>query len=610
MSVEITGATSIPEYAFNNCSQLSSIRANKSVKSIGTYAFSKCAGISEFEIPEEVTSIGSRAFSQCSSLQGIKIPEGITSLSTSVFSSCTALKTAELSEGLTIIGDSAFYNCSQLEEPELPTTLKSINQGAFQNCTNLKGISFPEGLTTIGQNAFYGCSGITELEVPDSVTTIGRGAFRGTQLLTAKLPFTGTSRTATGSQGVLGYIFDYTSSNETGTVQQNYGSGSYSYYFIPSTLSDVEITDATSVPGYAFNNCKNLSHIQINDVLSIGSHAFSGCSRISEFDIPKSLLSCGTDAFNGCSSLKTVNIHDLNAWIAIDFGNGTTSKPTNYGADLLLNGEVVNITSIPNNATKIGDYAFYGREDLTEVVIPDTVRTIGKHAFDNCNRVVTVSNMAAVYMVGGYAFYKCDALEKVKYHGSEDEWSKISFGAFNESLLNANREYIVNIHITLKANNNEYGRFSYCINEGESIEIDSPNEIMAGNADTITVSAIPREGYFFWKWDNNETGTTMTISNTAEAQLTALFEAIPATPTENVLKLPEALRVVADNAFSGNVAQCIIIGKNAAWIGDDAFQNCINLNQIHILSNDVEVTDKAFSGLDTDNLYFFVPAGT
>ena len=35
----------------------------------------------------------------------------------------------------------------------------------------------------------------------------------------------------------------------------------------------------------------------------------------------------------------------------------------------------------------IGDYAFYGCENLKEIVIPDSVKRIGDSAFDDCKNL-------------------------------------------------------------------------------------------------------------------------------------------------------------------------------------------------------------------------------
>ena len=86
--------TSIGDYAFYECSSLTSINIPNSVTSIGPGAFYICSALTSIKIPNSVTSIGSSAFSGCSSLTSINIPSSVTSIGDNAFSNCDALKVA------------------------------------------------------------------------------------------------------------------------------------------------------------------------------------------------------------------------------------------------------------------------------------------------------------------------------------------------------------------------------------------------------------------------------------------------------------------------------------------------------------------------------------
>ena len=60
-------------------------------KSIGEYAFGNCTYITSIEIPSGVTSIGKAAFYECQKLKSIIIPKSVTSIGDSAFEDCTAL---------------------------------------------------------------------------------------------------------------------------------------------------------------------------------------------------------------------------------------------------------------------------------------------------------------------------------------------------------------------------------------------------------------------------------------------------------------------------------------------------------------------------------------
>jgi hypothetical protein len=83
--------TFIKEYAFNDCSGLTSVTIPNSVTSIGNFAFCGCSSLTAITIPSSVTSIGYWAFKYCHSLTSVTIPNSVTSIGRSAFSGCTGL---------------------------------------------------------------------------------------------------------------------------------------------------------------------------------------------------------------------------------------------------------------------------------------------------------------------------------------------------------------------------------------------------------------------------------------------------------------------------------------------------------------------------------------
>lgn len=70
---DLTGATSIAQYAFYNCRSLTSITLPSTLTSIGYGAFYNCSGLTSITIPEGVTSISWHAFNGCSSLTSMRV---------------------------------------------------------------------------------------------------------------------------------------------------------------------------------------------------------------------------------------------------------------------------------------------------------------------------------------------------------------------------------------------------------------------------------------------------------------------------------------------------------------------------------------------------------
>ena len=192
--------TSIGDYAFSNCSGLTSITIPESVKSIGEYAFNGCSGLTSVTISKSVKSIGDGAFKDCTGLASISIPEGTTRIGCYVFSNCSGLTSVSIPSSVEIIGDKPFDGSISLpvidkiryadtylvEAVDKKQSTYNIQKGtrfigdeAFCFCHNLTSIAIPNSVTHIGQEAFGHCSSLTSITIPENVTSIGSSAFEG-----------------------------------------------------------------------------------------------------------------------------------------------------------------------------------------------------------------------------------------------------------------------------------------------------------------------------------------------------------------------------------------------------------------------------------------------
>ena len=134
-----------------------------SVTSIGEYAFYNCSGLTSVAIPNSVTSIGDRAFWGCSGLTSVTIPNSVTSIGDFAFYYCSGLTSVTIPNSVTSIGEWAFYYCSGLTSVTIPNSVTSIGNYAFYKCTGLTSVTIPNSVTSIGDRAFLGCSGLTSI---------------------------------------------------------------------------------------------------------------------------------------------------------------------------------------------------------------------------------------------------------------------------------------------------------------------------------------------------------------------------------------------------------------------------------------------------------------
>lgn len=121
---------SIDEYAFANCSSLTSVFIPQSVTSIGAYAFSY-TGIESITIPNSVVSIGDYAFMYSRSLNSIILEDGVKSIGYQAFVGSTNLKTVVLPATIESIGSEAFWECSNITS----IICKAINPPTCDNYT-------------------------------------------------------------------------------------------------------------------------------------------------------------------------------------------------------------------------------------------------------------------------------------------------------------------------------------------------------------------------------------------------------------------------------------------------------------------------------------------
>lgn len=253
-----TSLDSIGEYAFFRCEQLQSITLFSGVHSIGNCAFQDCKGLTSITIPSSVTSIGSCAFSGCDNLISINIPSKVASIEWNSFSGCRSLVSINIPESVTSIGVGAFSNCNSLVSIHIPKTVTLIGGNAFSRCYNLTSVNIPSLVTLIGDNTFDYCTSLRAIEIPSSVTSIGNSAFAECNGLTS--------------------------------------------FEIPSSV--------TSIGDYAFSKCTGLTNIEIpTSVALIGKGTFSGCSGLTTVTIPSSVNSISDYAFAKCTGLTSIKIN-------------------------------------------------------------------------------------------------------------------------------------------------------------------------------------------------------------------------------------------------------------------------------------------------------------
>ncbi len=112
--------------------------------------------IKDLVIPNSVTRIGNYAFKNCSGLTSVVIPNSVTSIGSDAFHSCSGLTSVVIGNSVTLIGSGAFYKCSGLTSVVIPNSVTSIYRSAFAYCSGLTSVVIGNSVTNIENSAFDG----------------------------------------------------------------------------------------------------------------------------------------------------------------------------------------------------------------------------------------------------------------------------------------------------------------------------------------------------------------------------------------------------------------------------------------------------------------------
>ena len=387
-----------------------------SVTSINNYAFQGCSDLTSATIPNSVTSIGYRAFEDCSGLTSITVDSD-----NPVYDSrnnCNAI--------IVTATNILLFGC---KNTIIPTSVTSIENYAFSGCSGLTSLTIPNSVTRIENYAFSGCSGLTSLTIPSSVTSIENYAFSGCSGLDSITVANGNP-TYDSRNNCNAIIKTATNTLIAGckntiipTSVTSIGEGAFFGY---SGLTSVTIPNSVTEIHYsAFEDCSGLTSLTIpNSVTSIGYYAFSGCSSLTSITIPSLVTWIGSSAFSGCSGLTSITVDSDNpVYDSRNNCNAIIETATNT----LIAG--CKNTIIPNSVTSIDDEAFYGCSGLISVTIPNSVTSISYRVFCHCSGLASVTIPNSVTSISNYAFEGCSGLTSVTIPNSVTE---IHYSAFED----------------------------------------------------------------------------------------------------------------------------------------------------------------------------------
>ena len=549
-----------------------------SVTSIGNWAFIDCSGLTSITIPNSVTSIGESAFSECSGLTSITIPNSVTSIGDVAFYSCSGLTSITIPESVTSIGYGAFIGCSSVTS--IFWNAKDYIDLSGWNYTDENYLPFYDIRSQITSFVFgnnveyipiklcYGMENITSIRIPNSVVTIGESAFSNCYDLTF----------VTIDIGVA-----------------SIGDCAFERCF---SLTSITIPNSvTSIGKYAFFGSSSLSSITIpNSVTSIGDWAFAYCEGLTSITIPNSVTSIGESAFRYCSGLISV------IWNAENCADFFSSYSPFYD----ISSQITSFT-LGEDVKHIPASLCDGMSKLTSITIPNSVTSIGESAFGYCSGLTSITIPNSVTSMGSGVFYECNNLTSVvwnaknckdfDYSDSPFWWygdgyikiSPITSLTFGEEVEHIPAYICCNMSslesITISQSVTSIGEDAFDMFHADSISLSS----IIWNAKRCIYLAESEASPFSYVTSQI---TSFTFGNSVEV--------IPAYLCRNMgnltsITIPNSVTSIGNSAFAGcKGLTSITIPNSVTSIGDDAFYGCSRLTSISIPESVTSIGNYAF----------------
>jgi hypothetical protein len=415
VTVEIgNSVTTIKNFAFYNCTSLTSIFIPSSVRTIGHSAFYGIQFMDESGNVLPNTPEGLRGYAY-EGHDGVLKRVANTFVSGGLVFKYDSLSDADVTlvgfsetlshlsvpasvsyEGkdyaVSAIGPKAFYGRSGLESVDLGS-VSDIGMKAFARCTSLKSVDFGDSLAKIAPYAFFGCDSLSSVYLGSSVVSIGNSAFSGCKSLTSvEIP---ASVSAIGKNAFFGIQF----LDERGNVLD---------------------CSADSLRGHAYvGRCCVLQCLEDSFIVITGGLVFMGdwsgdtdvtligySEPITHLTVPASVTYGGKEY--PVSDIGPKAFYGLSELVSADLGS-----VSEIGMKAFARCESLTDISFGNSLRAIGAYAFYGCDSLASAVIPGSVVSIGKCAFPFCASLSEVVIPDSVEAVGDRAFYGCDSISSI-----------------------------------------------------------------------------------------------------------------------------------------------------------------------------------------------------
>jgi hypothetical protein len=374
--------------------------------------------------------MNTNAFDNATNLTSVKFPSSMTSIGSDMFLTCTNLTTVDFSvcTNLTSIRNRIFKN-SGIRYVSFPSSLTDFSNNVFENCSQLQQLTFTGFLLpNFGTSCFLNIN-------TGVIAYMSVGAFNNPDNTASKSVMTSNNPPITIKTSFVynGITYDILTGSTVAVGNNPTASGSIT---IPNQVTNNLVTyTVVAVADNAFETNQNITSIDLSECSSlttIGNFAFAGqgdssLSSIQTVILPSSIIGIGESAFkfsrlssiniSVCSNISSIGIAAFYNCIYLTSANlsnctNLTSIP-NFAFDQCTSLTSVNLSNC-NNLTSIGQNAFrYSK--ISSITFPSSITNIGSSAFDGCPNltIIDLSVCTNNLTLGQAAFIYCNNLQSV-----------------------------------------------------------------------------------------------------------------------------------------------------------------------------------------------------
>ena len=185
--INLSQLTTLKYSCFKNCKGITEYTLSPGTTVTATYSISDSpfygSGLTKVDVLEGNTTVPNYMFCDCDNLSEVNLPTTLTTMGQSCFANVPSLKEITIKSELTITGSSTAlspFKNTGLERITFVDGITKVPQKLFrEGCSNVTEINLPSSITKIDTDAFYGCSSLSNLNLPGSVEVIEYNAFYG-----------------------------------------------------------------------------------------------------------------------------------------------------------------------------------------------------------------------------------------------------------------------------------------------------------------------------------------------------------------------------------------------------------------------------------------------